>query len=125
MAMDGMDGRCYVHSFEISENTCRNCGMCFCSECLVYAFGANKPPYCIECALGASGVRSNAGRRPAMSRRNIKRMEKDRKKAVKARNAAPPKVEVQAVDFSPTAATEDDNPFAWADEPNPGQRVPF
>lgn len=123
-----MDGRCYVHGFELAENHCRNCGMQFCSECLVYAFGANKPPYCISCALAASGVRSNAARRPSMSKREIRKMEKERRKAEQTKSSGP-KVEVSAVEVpapsSPEVAPEPDNPFAWADDPNAGQRVPF
>jgi len=125
-----MDGRCYVHGFELAENHCRNCGMMFCSECLVYAFGASKPPYCISCALAASGVRSNAARRPSMSKREIRKMEKERKKAEHAK-ASGPKVEVTPVEVTvdaapaPDPAPEADNPFAWADDPNAGQRVPF
>jgi len=129
-----MDGRCYVHGFELAENHCRNCGMQFCSECLVYAFGASKPPYCISCALAASGVRSNAARRPTMSKREIKKMEKERKKAEQQRVAGPT-VEVAPVPVAvapapaPTVSVEVDveaeNPFAWADDPNAGQRVPF
>jgi hypothetical protein len=126
-----MDGRCYVHGFELAENHCRNCGMQFCSECLVYAFGANKPPYCISCALAASGVRSNAARRPTLSKREIKRMEKERKKA-DARGGKPT-VEVAPAPVAAVVAPEPvmdvdveaDNPFAWADDPNAGQRVPF
>jgi hypothetical protein len=125
-----MDGRCYVHGFELAENHCRNCGMQFCSECLVYAFGANKPPYCISCALAASGVRSNAARRPTLSKREIKRIEKERKKA-DARGTKPT-VEVAPAPVAAAAPApvmevdaEADNPFAWADDPNAGQRVPF
>src|SRR5262249_4633453 len=65
-AMYEGDGRCYTHGFEAAENRCRHCGHEYCSECLVYAFGSNKPPYCISCALAASGVRSNAAQRPAL-----------------------------------------------------------
>src|SRR3954452_22801669 len=47
------DGRCLVHNFEMAEARCRNGGNEFCNECLVYAFGATKPPYCVACALAA------------------------------------------------------------------------
>ena len=122
-----MDGRCHVHGFELAENRCRNCGFEFCSECLVYAFGASKPPYCISCALAAAGVRSNAARRPSLSKREIRKMEKERRKAEKSQKEAPPRVEVavspvvQVVDDEP----EEENPFAWADDPDSGQRIPF
>jgi len=121
-----MDTRCHVHGFELAESNCRNCGFGFCSECLVYAFGASKPPYCISCALAAAGVRSNAARRPSMSKRQIRKMEKERRKLEKEQKDAPrvdaaPTSVVEIVDAEP----EEENPFAWADDPDSGQRVPF
>ncbi len=118
------DGRCYRHGFELAEARCRNCGLSYCSECLVYSFGANKPPYCISCALAAAGVRSSAAVNTTASKRELRKMERERKKAAKTKKAAPPKVEVARVaEVNPPAA--DDNPFAWADDPDNGQRVPF
>ncbi|MCU0267858.1 MAG: hypothetical protein MUF83_04340 [Acidimicrobiales bacterium] len=78
-----MDGRCTRHQFEQAEGTCRNCGFEFCSECLVFAFGPDKPPYCIPCALAASGVRANTSQ-PRMSRREVRRRDKERRRADKA-----------------------------------------
>ncbi|MGI8754489.1 MAG: B-box zinc finger protein [Acidimicrobiales bacterium] len=37
---------------------CKNCQRPFCERCLVYSFGPKKPPYCVRCALSASGVRN-------------------------------------------------------------------
>lgn len=71
-----MDNRCTTHQFELAEAMCRNCGDLYCSECLVYSFGPKKPPYCIACALAASGVRSNASKRPKLSRREFKRRQR-------------------------------------------------
>jgi hypothetical protein len=122
--MDG-DGRCYRHGFELAESTCRNCGLSFCSECLVYAFGAGKPPYCIACALAAAGVRSNAARNTTVSRREMKKLERDKKKADKHKKADKPKVEVAPMPVVEVKADEEENPFAWADDPDAGQRVPF
>lgn len=127
------DGRCYTHGFEAAENRCRHCGHEYCSECLVYAFGSNKPPYCISCALAASGVRSNAAQRPALSRREIRKYEKERRKALKVQTASSPadRVAVEPVSWSPPPIADDhhdddeDDPFAWADRPGAGQRVPF
>ena len=50
---------CVRHYEEPIADTCRTCRNDFCSRCLVYAFGPGKPPYCVGCALTASGVRSN------------------------------------------------------------------
>lgn len=62
---------------------CRHCSAWYCNECLVFSFGPNKPPFCIACALAASGVRSNATRGPSLSRREMKRREKAAAKALK------------------------------------------
>ncbi|WP_426570863.1 hypothetical protein [Aquihabitans sp. McL0605] len=37
---------------------CRTCNRPYCSRCLVYSFGPKKPPFCVACALSASGVRN-------------------------------------------------------------------
>ena len=49
---------CVRHYEETVAGHCRSCGQAFCSRCLVFAFGPNKPPYCVGCALYASGIRS-------------------------------------------------------------------
>lgn len=51
---------CVRHSEEPLAEHCRACGHPFCNRCLVWAFGPKKPPYCISCALSASGVRPGA-----------------------------------------------------------------
>jgi len=38
---------------------CRTCTRPYCSRCLVYSFGPDKPPFCVGCALTASGLRNN------------------------------------------------------------------
>lgn len=50
---------CVRHYEEPVADNCRTCRNDFCSRCLVYAFGPKKPPYCVGCALTASGVRAN------------------------------------------------------------------
>ena len=52
---------CDKHLFEEATGMCRECRRPFCAECLVYAQGPRKAPYCIPCALTAAGVRSAAG----------------------------------------------------------------
>jgi hypothetical protein len=49
---------CTRHYEEPALDTCKHCGRTFCSRCLVYPFGNHKPPYCVGCAITASGVRS-------------------------------------------------------------------
>jgi hypothetical protein len=69
---------CCKHLFERAEDSCRACGHGFCGDCLVYAMGPKRPPYCIGCAIAAAGVRSTAGNRPA-SRRELRAAAKERK----------------------------------------------
>jgi hypothetical protein len=109
------ESRCIRHSFELSENACRNCGNEFCRECLVYAFGPKKPPYCVPCALAASGVRSNAANRPIMSKREIRKRNK-----LRQREAAPQPALVGGdlgpqIDWSIPEGSSSD--FDWADSP--------
>jgi hypothetical protein len=62
---------------------CRRCGLSWCEACLVYSFGPKKPPYCMSCAMFASGVRSSATL-PAMSRKDLKAQMKAMKAQAKA-----------------------------------------
>lgn len=48
---------CLRHFEEPPAGTCRTCQQPFCTRCLVWAFGPKKPPFCVACALRASGVR--------------------------------------------------------------------
>ena len=52
-----MAARCSKHSFDGAAAQCRSCKQPFCSDCLVYTYGPNKPPFCVPCALVAAGVR--------------------------------------------------------------------
>src|SRR5690606_18844790 len=93
-----MEERCIRHQFEPVADYCRNCGDGYCPECLVYSFGRNEPPYCVSCALAAAGVRSNAARPVTKSRKELRRLAKERKKAEKARKQEA-KVEVKPVEI--------------------------
>lgn len=80
---------CVRHYEEPVEDNCRTCRHGFCARCLVYAFGPKKPPYCVGCALAASGVRSarpQVGAHPAPEPRRPSRAERKAEKA--ARKAA-------------------------------------
>ena len=57
-----MADTCVKHSFELAKAECRQCHNRYCEECLVYAFGPKKPPYCVTCALNAGGVRRTGAR---------------------------------------------------------------
>jgi hypothetical protein len=78
-----MQGRCDKHLFEGAEDRCGKCGYEFCGECLVYSFGAKKPPFCIPCAVAAAGIRSNAGIRPMADARELKALRKERRSAAR------------------------------------------
>ena len=56
---------CMRHYEEPLMAYCRTCRNPFCNRCLVYAYGPTKPPYCVGCALFASGVRNGNNRVPA------------------------------------------------------------
>jgi hypothetical protein len=79
-----LEGRCDKHLFEPATDLCRECGHEFCPECLVYAFGAKQPPYCVPCAVSAAGIRRTAGNVPAMSARDKKERLKQRKASIRA-----------------------------------------
>lgn len=49
---------CLRHYEEPTAAVCRSCKGPFCTRCLVFSFGPKKPPYCVGCALIASGVRN-------------------------------------------------------------------
>jgi hypothetical protein len=78
-----MQNRCAKHLFEGAEDFCGKCGLEFCGECLVYAFGPKKPPLCIPCAVQAAGIRASAGNRPSVDKGEMKRMKKERTSAFK------------------------------------------
>jgi len=48
---------CNTHPFDEAEDSCRACKRQYCTNCLVYAFGPSKPPFCVPCALEAAGLR--------------------------------------------------------------------
>jgi hypothetical protein len=66
-----MNESCAKHPHEVGVALCGRCGAAWCANCLVYAHGPKKPPYCMECAMFAGGVRSAAAR-PALTRREMK-----------------------------------------------------
>jgi hypothetical protein len=63
--------QCDKHLFEEASGMCRACRRPFCTDCLVYAQGPNKAPYCIPCALTAAGVRSTAATQAKRGRRGL------------------------------------------------------
>jgi hypothetical protein len=93
-----MERRCEKHIFEVSEDRCGKCGNEFCAECLVYSFGPKKPPFCISCAVAAAGIRSTAGNAPAMGRREMKILNRERMAALKRLSQMPAEAPEPAAD---------------------------
>jgi len=123
---------CAKHQFEPAEDVCRTCGWDFCGECLVYAFGADKPPYCLSCALAASGVRSGAANPQIRTKREIKARHKEWVDLRTSSQRQAPRVEVSAFDDFVGASVaggdgSPDNPLSWLDDHlgGSGERVPF
>ena len=87
-----MEGRCERHQFDRSIDRCGRCGGEFCSTCVVYSFGPKKPPFCLPCAVTAGGLRTKAAKGPALSRKERKQLERERKA-----NASQPAVDLPPV----------------------------
>ena len=87
----GFASSCSRHQFDPAIDRCRTCDEPFCAECLLYAFGDKQPPFCMTCALAASGVRVRGAKAPKVSRREIRRREKEARAASHLRSLpAPP-----------------------------------
>jgi hypothetical protein len=107
---------CIRHYEEPVVALCRECAQAYCGRCLVFAFGPNKPPYCVGCALTASGVRSrnrNPVPMPSASPDDVaptdKRVERAQARAAKA--------EAKAAAKAAKAARKKGAPEAPADLP--------
>jgi len=119
-----IDSRCARHQFEPAVDRCRTCDETFCAECLVYSFGASKPPFCTHCALAASGVRVRGSRVQKVSRRELRRRERDARTAALAA-ANPPD---EPIDWSIPAPPDGSAPanggaFRWADDTHDGPQA--
>ena len=80
-----MSFSCVKHPMTMAHHICGECGHQFCPECVVFPFGAAKPPMCIACALEAGGVRRQSTGRPKLTRRSI------RQRLAMQRPISPPK----------------------------------
>jgi hypothetical protein len=109
-----VNGSCENHPFEMGVDLCAHCGRDFCQECLVYPRGPKKPPFCVRCAIAAAGVRSTAARTPAVSRRELKRLRKERAKRADVEATQPPATVSSAMDWETvsTFGVDKDRPVA-------------
>jgi hypothetical protein len=102
----GFASSCVRHQFDHAVDRCRTCDEPFCAECLLYAFGDNQPPFCMSCALAASGVRVRGAKAPRVSRREIRRREKEAKAAAALQALPPPPTQVEWSVPEPPVAVE-------------------
>ena len=61
--------RCAKHAAVPVDRQCSQCAHGFCEDCLVFPFGAAKPPMCLGCALSFAGVRHKNAYVPRKERR--------------------------------------------------------
>lgn len=128
---------CLRHYEEPVAAHCRSCRHPFCSRCLVYAFGPKKPPYCVGCALHASGIR--AGNRavvmadpteeaaPSVDKRTERANHRAEREAVKAARRVARKATSAPVEQVPDPLTTAPRAARAARVPAPSQllaRVP-
>jgi hypothetical protein len=66
---------CQRHLFEPAIDVCGGCRETYCADCLVWPFGRAKLPYCLTCAVQASGVRQRSSKLPRLTRRDLKELE--------------------------------------------------
>jgi hypothetical protein len=121
-----LDDRCTRHQFEAAIDRCRQCGHPFCGECLVYSFGEKQPPFCIPCALSASGVRSNAARVPAMPKKELKKRQREVERA-RERAAVAEQTTTQidwSLPFDGSDPTEGEGFPSFDDQPNAAPAPP-
>lgn len=71
---------CVLHPFEVSDRVCHQCGRWHCDGCLVAPWGARKPVLCVDCAINRAGVRRSAGAPATRSPREIRELEKGKRR---------------------------------------------
>jgi len=93
---------CMLHPFESADRICGTCGNWHCDACLVTPWGPRKPALCVACAIQQGGVRKNSGARQSRSSREIRQVERERKRAARDEARRPvviSPVGLQKVDF--------------------------
>lgn len=111
------DSRCKKHSWEASENECRECRFAHCADCLVYINGPNKPPLCVTCALSIAGVRKGGRGRPRVGPiASLREQWADRRRG-SSDNPSGPKAVAPVPTHDPSWASLDSE--VWDVDPNP------
>ena len=85
-----MSFSCVKHPMTMAHHICGECGHQFCPECVVFPFGASKPPACISCALEMGGLRRQSTGRPKLTRRSIRRRLAMQRQISVPKGTAPP-----------------------------------
>lgn len=94
-----MSFSCVKHPMTMGEHICQECGHQFCPECVVFPFGASKPPVCITCALELGGVRRQKVDRPKLTRKSIReRLAMQRQGGISTPPVGPPPEPTPSVD---------------------------
>ena len=112
--MEAVTAQCAKHHFDPAVAVCGQCGLTFCPACLVYAFGADKPPFCIPCALTVGGVRRGGAVAKVSWRER-----RARRKALETQQVAAASPVAEPVEsYEPAESYDWDSPFestAFAD----------
>jgi len=93
---------CMLHPFETADRICGTCGNWHCDACLVTPWGPRKPALCVACAIQQGGVRKTAGARQGRTNREIRQVERERRKVARQDARRPvviSPVGLQKVDF--------------------------
>lgn len=107
---------CGKHPHAVGVAICRRCGGPWCRDCLVYAFGPKKPPYCMSCAMVAGGVRT-ASTRPPMPKREMKARMKAARQEAKADAKADARTDATTPAAPEPAPVEEPSPTETELEP--------
>ncbi|MDQ2679374.1 MAG: hypothetical protein M3Y51_11570 [Actinomycetota bacterium] len=115
-----MSFSCVKHPMTMGEYICGECGHQFCPECVVFPFGASKPPTCIACALELGGVRRQRTGRPKLTRKAI-RQRLAEQRALQDANAA---ALAEAAAIEQGAASRHEQDPSWLDGSVEAEELP-
>jgi hypothetical protein len=118
---------CHRHPSQLSDDVCGTCGRSFCEPCLSYLDGERALPRCNDCALVAAGIRPASSIRRAMSRRQLRRLQKARRHEGKPtpRPAFTPLAPLGPRSTAAPLEVPERDPFAWADGLDGGWSVTY
>jgi hypothetical protein len=116
---------CENHNFELAEDLCGTCGRAYCPECILYAYGPKKPPICKACAIAKAGIRKHAAPSAVASKRELRRLSRERRREVKAaKRAKPEPVQTISADMD-WSSIDDEEPGVHGSAPPLGPGMGF